>query len=211
MPLLKEINHHHFKLALWHINESAEFFLNKMSADSVSPQLLNITNAQKQLEFLSSRYLIQHIEGIEALQHLQKLPSGKPFLENLNKSVSISHSSTHAAVLVSQTERCGIDIEAINPRVKKVTSRFLSEEERNLASPSAETELFTLFWSAKETVFKWYSEGNLSFRKQIVLQPGFVFSEKGQMHYKLLLPDAVFDIMVQYEVINNNILTYAIE
>jgi phosphopantetheinyl transferase len=182
-----------------------------MSADSVSPQLLNITNAQKQLEFLSSRYLIQHIEGKEALQHLQKLPSGKPFLENLNKSVSISHSSTHAAVLVSQTERCGIDIEAINPRVKKVTSRFLSEEERNLASPSAETELFTLFWSAKETVFKWYSEGNLSFSKQIVLQPGFVFSEKGQMHYKLLLPDAVFDIMVQYEVINNNILTYAIE
>ena len=210
MPLLKEINHSQYKLALWHINEPAEFFFNKMPAETVSPHLLNITNAQKQLGFLSSRYLIQHVEGKDALQKLNKTPNGQPFFSDNKKSVSISHSSTHAAVLVAENNRCGIDIEAINPRVNKIATRFLSEEERNFAIAGSKTEIFTLFWSAKETVFKWYAEGNLSFSKQIVLQPGFVFSEKGQMHYKLFLPDSAFDITVNYEIINGQILTYAV-
>lgn len=210
MPLLKEINQAEFNLALWHTQEAAEYFLGNMPAEIIDSYLLQISNHQKQLEFLSSRYLVQHILGNTALQYLKKQANGKPFFENDKKSVSISHSSTHAAVLISESANCGVDVETIHPRVNKIASRFLSEEERNLANGDIDTELFTLFWSAKETVFKWYAEGNLSFSQQILLQPNFVLAEKGQLHYKLLLPEVTHDIMVYYERIGGQMLTYAL-
>ena len=209
MPLIKEIHSVETHIAVWQIEESPHFFLNKMHLEAIQKPLAAITNEKKQLEYLSSRYLVQHLAGDEHLSHLTKDKSGKPVFAEKATGISISHSATHAAVLLSNNFNCGIDIETITPRVKRIASRFLSEEELSFVDADTETEQLTLFWSAKETVFKWYALGELSFSNQIQLQQKIELAEKGTLPYLLILPEKTLSIHVAYERLGGQILTYS--
>lgn len=55
---------------------------------------------------------------------------GKPYCEGTNQNISISHSKTHAALLVCNHPHCGVDIEQISPRILNLASRFVTDEER---------------------------------------------------------------------------------
>ena len=55
---------------------------------------------------------------------------GKPYCEGTNQNISISHSKTHAALLVCNHPHCGVDIEQISPRILNLASRFVTDEEK---------------------------------------------------------------------------------
>lgn len=55
---------------------------------------------------------------------------GKPYCEGINQNISISHSKTHAALLVCNHPHCGVDIEQISPRIINLASRFVTDEEK---------------------------------------------------------------------------------
>ncbi len=209
MPLIKEIHSADTHIAVWQIEEAHHFFLNKLQSEKIQKPLSVITNEKKQLEYLSSRYLVQHLAGEEHLSLLAKDKSGKPFFAEKPTGISISHSATHAAVLLSDNFNCGVDIETISPRVKRIASRFLSDDELNMIDADTETEQLTLFWSAKETVFKWYALGELSFSKQIQLQKKTGLEEKGTLPYLLILPEKTLSVNVAYERLGSQILTYS--
>lgn len=98
-------------------------------------------------------------------------PSGKPFLNSqsslLHSQISISHTRGYAVLLLSDGSRVGVDIEYRSDRVDRIASRFIRPDE-----PAATTDEKLLLWSAKETVYKLFSEDNLAFFDMRALSMG---------------------------------------
>ncbi len=83
-------------------------------------------------------------------------PSGKPQLEGW--SISISHTRGWVAIILSTGFQVGIDIEYTSDRVGKVVDRFIREDEQR---DTLSQQLIN--WSAKETVYKLFSEQKLDY------------------------------------------------
>lgn len=95
--------------------------------------------------------------------------NGKPLLDN-GWNISISHTIGFACVIISQSKTVALDIEYVNNRVFKIANRFLSIREKQDLEGCAKNETFEqqrtrllLYWCAKETIYKYFSEENLSF------------------------------------------------
>jgi 4'-phosphopantetheinyl transferase EntD len=76
----------------------------------------------------------------------------------------------------------GVDVEEPSARVIRIQDKYLSDKEKRIfkiQSGSAEisdfgiptpySQLHTILWSAKESVFKWYGYGGVDFRQHIRL------------------------------------------
>ncbi len=109
--------------------------------------LENLLNPNRQKEYITVRTLLREVGINDTIVYYQQ----KPRLENNPLFISISHCQTHAAVALSE-KPCGIDIETVSNRALKVQDKFQSENEKNLSKQ--DTFLNTLFWSAKECLFK---------------------------------------------------------
>lgn len=89
---------------------------------------------------------------------IEHSPSGKPMIEGWH--ISVSHTRGYAAILLSRTQQVGIDIEYTSDRVGRIASRFLRNDEQ----PRGIAELL-IIWSAKETLYKLFSEDQLTFQE----------------------------------------------
>ena len=87
-------------------------------------------------------------------------PLGRPILLDYpDRSLSISHTEGHAAVLLTPSPdgTPGVDIETYRPQLYEVASRYLHPDEWErvqVTSPLTELQLRSLLWSAKETAYK---------------------------------------------------------
>jgi phosphopantetheinyl transferase len=179
MPLFYQHNiNDSIKLAVWQITENEEFFLEKVSIKK------EIVHSHKRLQRLAGRYLLQLLNPDFPFHLIEIAQSKKPLLSNGKLHFSISHCKDFAAAIVSENKAVGIDVELITPKIELVKKRFLRESELDLCStfsdqPSMlEYQLLTLFWSAKESIFKWYGKGQLSFKNNMSLNE--VCYEDGQ-------------------------------
>lgn len=100
-------------------------------------------------------------------------PSGKPYVEGYN--IGISHTKGFVSVILSTSCDVAVDIEYINTRVLRIADRFLREDEKpNALQFSKEKDEkghhipdvipTLLFWCAKETLYKLYSDERLTFQ-----------------------------------------------
>lgn len=87
-------------------------------------------------------------------------PLGRPILLDYpDRSLSVSHTEGHAAVLLTPSAdgTPGVDIETYRPQLYEVASRYLHPDEWErvqATSPLTELQLRSLLWSAKETAYK---------------------------------------------------------
>jgi len=168
------------KLAIWQIEEDESFFLEKVSLQR------SITHPHKRLQHLAGRYLLRFLFSDFPDEEIEIASTRKPFLPNEQYHFSISHCGNYAAAIVSKNERVGIDIELVTDKVAKIAHKFLSDEESSIVNsqwslvnnvlqpaidrrPSTIDQRLTLFWSAKETVFKWWGKGEVDFKQHIQL------------------------------------------
>lgn len=128
------------------------------------------------------------------------LPSGKPVLEGWN--ISISHTKGWGAVALSKSEAVAVDIEYYSDRVRKVVPRFIRPDEM---TDSLEAQLIN--WSAKETMYKLFSEEDLQYF-EMRLQP-FVPLAKGCVVVEDLKKPKLQS--VAYEINTDYVLTWATE
>lgn len=87
-------------------------------------------------------------------------PSGKPYVEGYK--IGISHTKGFVSVVLSTSCDVAVDIEYINTRVLRIADRFLREDEKPDIIPDVIPTL--LFWCAKETIYKLYSDERLTFQ-----------------------------------------------
>ena len=148
------------RLGIWKIEETEEFFLSNV------PLQREVTHPHKRLQHLAGRFLLQFLFPDFPYELIRIADTLKPYLPDEQYHFSISHCGDYAAAIVSSNQRVGIDIEIPSGKVEKIKEKFLSKEEISNQNP----KLLTLLWSAKESVFKWYGNGKVDFRRHIQLQ-----------------------------------------
>lgn len=172
MPLFYQHNiNEHTKLAVWHITENESFFLEKVAIKN------EITHPHKRLQHLAGRYLLQLLDGDFPLHLISISASKKPLLTNEKFHFSISHCGNYAAAIISENKSAGIDVEIVTPKIELVKTKFLNESELEMLDRKEDMDgtklklhhhqAITLFWSAKESVYKWYGKGALSFKRNM--------------------------------------------
>ncbi len=157
-------------------------------------------------QWLAGRALAHELlrEFTSASAFLVNDGNGRPFFEQLPAfAVSLSHSGQWVACLLATQGQVGTDVEWVRDKAQKLAPRFLSEAER--ADAGDESAKHSLYWSAKETIYKLHSRRGLVFKEQILLDPfklreagvltGHLLLEnsrsKHQIHYQRLTPDYV--------------------
>ena len=145
------------RLAVWEISEAESFFLEKVSLKK------EIMHPQKRLQHLAGRYLLGYLFPDFPAELIEIADTRKPFLPNEQYHFSISHCGNFAAAIVSKTERVGIDVELLTPRVEKIKHKFLHPAELQMVDHANidRIQLLTLLWSAKEAMFKWWGNGDV--------------------------------------------------
>ena len=153
------------KLGIWHIEESEAFFLKKV------PLKKDVSHPHKRLQHLAGRYLLPVLFSDFPLEEIVIADTRKPFLENEKYHFSISHCGNFAAAIVSSKSRVGVDIEMMTPKISRISHKFLSTGEGHFADASwAPMKFQTIIWSSKESIFKWYSLGEVDFKEHMQLR-----------------------------------------
>lgn len=141
----------HFHLGIWKIEESKDELLSLLGdMPFIEKDVLLLRSQSKILERLAVRVLLRSM--LNKAVEIGYETTGKPYLNGLSLNISISHTKGYVAVLLSDKHRRGIDIQYVTDKVKRVKSRFVSNEEY-ISEVNNLTHLL-LFWSAKETLYK---------------------------------------------------------
>lgn len=137
------------QVGLWQMTEGIDQF--------PKPKGVNISfRSDKRLkEELCVYALLTAMTGNDHLV-IDHEPSGKPWLDGW--SVSVSHTRGWVAIILSTDFQVGIDVEYTSDRVSKVVDRFVREDEQR---ETLSQQLIN--WSAKETVYKLFSEQKLDY------------------------------------------------
>ncbi len=165
MPLFKTIqpfNHTH--IYVWEIEESYSSLLEGITLTKRSEKrLLSMKSELHQRGFLSVRHLLK--EAGYSDTDLFYNDHGKPFLID-GKHISITHSYTFAAIIIS-TEEVGIDIEKNREKIKIIQHKFVNFERGFIHKNDNYIEQLTVIWGAKESLYKIYPYGGLTFKNDI--------------------------------------------
>lgn len=166
MPLVYQQNINlSTQLGVWHIAETADFFLQQVPAQR------HISHPHKQLQHLAGRMLLKELHPDFPYELMAVAETRKPFLVNEAYHFSISHCGDYAAAIISNRLQVGIDIETITPKTQQIQHKFLTEGERQILQDLDPTlpdqTRFTLAWSIKESLFKWYGAGGIDFKAHL--------------------------------------------
>lgn len=132
--------------------------------------------------------------------------TGKPFLKG-GPDISITHSHDYLAVIFCKNGPVGIDIEKVRDKIINIRRKFMSAQELQQVSDSS-LEEHTVYWCAKEALYKAAGIEGLIFAEQMHIQP-FAFSEKGgEIRALLKHNNSEKKYNLQYRVLNGHILVY---
>lgn len=160
MPLIEDKQVGKNRLGLWKIDGSESSFETRFPEVAAS---LSVRHPRTQIQRYASRLLINEMLG--ELPEVWKDDHGKPHLKGVELEISISHTDGYAAVLLGE-EKLGVDVQHYKPNVMKVRDRFLDDRELLLAQ---DIETTTLFWAAKEAVYKFNAQPGLDFKDPITI------------------------------------------
>lgn len=195
------------RLAVWKIEEDEAFFLESV------PSKRDISHPHKRLQHLAGRFLLKFLFPDFPSEEIEIADTKKPYLLNEQYHFSISHCGDYAAAIVSKKDRVGIDVELMADKIKRIAGKFLDEDEIELVetgSGDLDVELLTIFWSVKESVFKWWSYGNLSLKDNMKIRNVEEFPDQ-IVHVDFIREENEFPIQVNFKVFDEITLCWLVE
>ena len=172
------------KVLIWKIEESISKLQEGIVLSENSTARLNSMKSQlHQRGFLSIRHLLKEVGYTDADLIYDEF--GKPHLEN-GKFISITHSFTFTAIIVSDKFHVGIDIEKQREKILKIAHKFTPfEEYKTIANVDALISKLTIVWGAKESLYKIYGKKKLLFLHHIYIEDFKFADEKttGEIRY----------------------------
>ncbi len=210
MPLLNLYNKSNATIAVWHITENASELLEQLHSPIYHQKAIEgIKTPKRRLEYLSTRLLLQNIIPRLDLQ-VKYLGSGKPYLQNSNSHISISHTSNYASVIYHPSSEVGIDIEYFSDKPSRLVQRFLSDREiKQLKDQDKYIEGSLLAWSAKESMFKIMPDDSVDFRDHLHLDLSSI-DDEGVLKSQELRSENKLSYNVNYTITKEFVLTYII-
>ncbi|MEZ4888256.1 MAG: 4'-phosphopantetheinyl transferase superfamily protein [Chitinophagales bacterium] len=203
-------------IGIWRIEESVDDLKRGLPPNLWQQNLYrSITSIRRQKEWLATRALVRQLIPNEESGEIVYNSFGKPILHQNTRQLSISHSHHFAAVIVHSHKALGIDIEPIHPRILRLQHKFLSEKEATQI-PQNDLFMLTLYWSAKETLYKLYSKKELRFKENLLIHRHYKIEDstiaaEGYLEASICKDDFQWNVKVYYQQIEDNILTYTFE
>ena len=181
------------RLALWKMSERVEELSRPNHID-----LTAFRSESRLKEKLTTYALIKELTGLDSFE-LSYASSGKPLLDGFE--ISISHTIGWAVVVLSRNTPVAVDIEYRSDRVTRITDRFIRADE-----DKSSVDIQLINWSAKETMYKLFSEEQLQFHEMRLQQ--FTPSNAG----KIRVEDLKYPKTIEVEYILNAdyVLTWAL-
>lgn len=192
MPLIKIDDLGKARLALWQMTEPIE--------ELPRPKVVDLSDihAEGRLrEKLTEYCLLKAMTSRDDIV-IEHNAAGQPCMEG--SYISISHTKGWAAMILSETNRVGVDVEYYADRVNRIADRFIRPDEQNTDLPHR-----LVNWCAKETVYKMFSEEDLQYFEMRLLP--FDIAANGKVEVEdLKQPKSV---TVDYIINNDYVLTYS--
>ncbi|MFD1293310.1 4'-phosphopantetheinyl transferase family protein [Lutibacter holmesii] len=207
MPLFKTIKpNNHTTIYVWKIEESF---------DTLSKDMLLTERSKNRIQSMKSKL---HQRGFLSVRHLLKEAgysdfdlyyngNGKPHLKD-EKHISITHSFTFSAIIISDIE-VGIDIEKNREKIRIIQNKFVNFERGFIHQDDDYIQQLTVIWGAKESLYKIYPHGGLTFKNDIDIDSfqisdkkttGFIKVKGWNKHYN-----------IYFEQLENFTLVYALD
>ena len=220
MPLIQRIQEKELTYGIWKVSETIDELLSLFGnrSECYASQLEQFHYEGRKLEWLAVRALLKEMLGEEC--EIGYTNSGKPYLKDSDWNVSISHTKGYVTVALSLTDTIGIDIEQYSDRVRKVSKRFIREDEmvsiqdarlQTSLLEGRENEVYAmlLHWSAKESIFKIMEQIDVDFLQNLHVYP-FTLSQTGSFIGKEYGSPERKEFRIQYMLHPDFVLTYAI-
>lgn len=157
MPLLsvEKINPH-TTLLLWKITETEEQLKGQLPENVLKAIVhKNYKSSSRRIEVMATyALLLSYLKKTSVIVHHKS--NGQPLLDGFY--ISISHTNGYACVLLSTQNVVAIDIEYHSDRIARIRSKFLRNDE-----PFNSIDQLLVIWSAKETLYKYFSADDLMF------------------------------------------------
>ena len=200
MPFLKDfIINQKTKIKLWEVNIGE---LDYQGLDQYDADLIKLKkNDLAKEQFLAVRKTLE-LENPNFKIRYDK--SGRPSI-NSDLNISISHSKFMAAIVFSEHNKAGIDIECKDNKIVNIQDKFLNESEKLKAEYETNIEYLTKIWTAKESIYKALGIKGISFSDNIIIKK--LSNNRGQGHYINGKENDKFDLI--FFSIDDYILCYA--
>ena len=211
MPLVKEIQiDSSTRIGIWDVAEDAQQLKWKLQwgQDDIK-RFAAMNDEERSMHWLSSRVLIRHMLHTTHFIDLQVDEFGKPFLNNFEYKLSISHSGNRVAVILSDRE-VGIDIQHISTKILDLYSRFASKEEIEYLQEPNEIEKMFVVWCGKEALYKLYGKKKLDFRQNLAIDK-FDWETEGVAKGHIIKGPYHKDLPVHYQKMDDYLLVYAVD
>ncbi|MDD3877770.1 MAG: 4'-phosphopantetheinyl transferase superfamily protein [Bacteroidales bacterium] len=198
---------HNFFLGVWKIEELSDFFLKNIQLNAEEKKYFErITNESRKVQWLSCRHLIQNYynNAFEVGYDFQ----GKPYANQKNIFISLSHTNKFSAVIISEGRDVGLDIEKVDERIRRISRKMASEKELNWISlsPDKDIEFLTSLWCSKEALYKLCGQAAVDFEKDVFVDFG---SMKGDGFYDAYVQKNKF--LLRRMMTEDHILVYVID
>lgn len=194
-------------IGVWRNSESLEDLLLDLKPDGVMLHKLNeLKNPKRQKEFCSTHLLLRELAGERLL--IEKDEFGKPYLKNFPFHISITHTNQFCAVILSEHQPCGIDIESADRRLCKIKHKFVSSYEQLYVTKGYEDAYYLIIWTVKEAIYKWYGKKGLDFIQNMIIHPFTIDKEHGVVYYEFVFQGKKITSIAYYSVLHNHIITW---
>lgn len=176
--------------------------------DLQSFALAHSLNNKRECEVKGTQYILNHLnyEGIKEIRYNEH---GKPCLDS-SVNISISHSKGLMGILLNKRESCGLDIEEIGPKAKRVKDKFLSKAEL-LYLENASEKMYVLYWAVKEALFKIHGKGELIFAEHIRIPNQTLNENEGDLCAEITKSDYEQKYLMAYRFLDKHVLVYLLE
>jgi phosphopantetheinyl transferase len=149
------------KVALWHITESKD----ELTALLPLSWQANLDMDKVSVHNIAARVLARTV--CPNFDILEKDAYGKPYFDSEDHKISITHAGDYAGFMYTKERDCGLDMEEITERVRRIQSKFVREDEA--AFLADDLRGLYIIWCAKEAMYKHYGLKSLDFKKHMKL------------------------------------------
>lgn len=208
MPVILRRENKCQQTVVWKIEESIEELLKQAQLTPEERHTIEgYSNENRKKEWLAVRALLQSLRPSCPVIKYKK--NGKPFLTDGSEEISISHSGAYIAIALSKHLLPGVDIELISPRIKRISERFVSEQEKAFLKEGTLIEQLCLIWCVKEVLYKIDPEGMLNFKNNLLVSP-FTIGDKGKLEGTIMRDGIKSVHELYYQHIDNYMLVSTI-
>jgi phosphopantetheinyl transferase len=198
-------------LGIWKVEESIEELQSKLILNQKEYDFFrSLGKGKRNLHWLAGRVMLRQLLKTSEFIEIFEDSFGKPYLQNFDFELSITHSYDFAGVIISKS-KVGIDIEKMKKDLTFLAPKFMSANEIGALNQDHRFKQYYVYWCVKESIYKLYGKKELSFKNNIIVE-AFNYKPVGQLTAEIIKENYQTKYLVNYEeFFPGYMLSYVIE